>query len=105
MRLTITGVFGFLKSVSSTFRDSEWPSKSMSRPSRPYSSMIFETDETNVSRAAVVVSCTWPFWPPMEISTFLPAACLALIAALNSASDSTFGHSVTGSARSGCRRR
>ncbi len=58
--------------------------------------MIAETEETNVSRAAAVVSCTWPFWPPMEISTFLPAACLALIAALNSASLSTFGHSVTG---------
>ena len=32
----------------------------------------------------------------MEISTFLPAACLAWIAALNSASDSTFGHSAAG---------
>ncbi len=78
IRLTITGVVGgFLKSVSFAFRDSEWPSKSMSRPSRPYASMIFETDVTYVSRAAVVVSWTWPFWPPMEISTFLPAACLA----------------------------
>lgn len=58
--------------------------------------MIFETEETNVSRAAVVVSCTWPFWPPMDIRTFLPAACFALMAALKSASLSTFGHSVAG---------
>lgn len=58
--------------------------------------MIFETEDTKVSRAPVVVSCTWPFWPPIEISTFLPAACLALIAALKSASLSTVGHSVTG---------
>lgn len=58
--------------------------------------MIFETEVTKASRAAVELSCTCPFWPPIEISTFLPAACLALIAALNSASDSTFGHSATG---------
>src|SRR6478672_8863140 len=32
----------------------------------------------------------------MEIRTFLPCACFALIAAMNSASDSTFGHSATG---------
>lgn len=49
-----------------------------------------------MSRAAVVPSWTWPFWPPMEIRTFLPAACLALMAALNSAADSTVGHSLTG---------
>lgn len=58
--------------------------------------MIRETEVTNASRAPVEFSWTWPFWPPMEIRTFLPAACLALMAALNSASLSTFGHSVTG---------
>ena len=40
IRLTITGVVGLRKSVSPVFRDSEWPSKSMSSPSRPYRSMI-----------------------------------------------------------------
>ncbi|MFB7922836.1 hypothetical protein, partial [Streptomyces sp. NPDC056081] len=51
---------------------------------------------TKASRAAVVASWTWPFWPPMEIRTFLPAACLTLMAALNSAGVSTPGHSETG---------
>ncbi len=96
IRLTMTGLVGFLKSVSPVWSDSEWPSKSMSRPSRPHLSMIAETELTNVSRAAVVVSCTWPFWPPIEISTFLPLARLAAMAALKSASDSTVGHSVAG---------
>jgi hypothetical protein len=96
MRLTITGVVGLRKSVSPAFRYSEWPSKSMSSPSRPYRSMIADTDLTNASRAAVEVSCTWPFAPPMEISTFLPCACFARMAAVNSASDSTFGHSAAG---------
>ena len=83
-------------SVSPVFSDSECPSKSMSSPSSPYLSMIAETDCTNLSRAAVVVSCTCPLAPPMEISTFLPCACFARMAAMNSASDSTFGHSATG---------
>ena len=58
--------------------------------------MIALTELTNASRAAVVVSCTWPFWPPMDSSTFLPLACLALIAEVNAASVSTPGHSVAG---------
>ncbi|WP_260665641.1 hypothetical protein [Cellulosimicrobium cellulans] len=58
--------------------------------------MIELTEVTNASRAAVVVSCTWPFWPPMDRSTFLPAARFAATAALNSATDSTFGHSACG---------
>ena len=96
IRLTITGVVGLRKSVSPVLSDSEWPSKSMSSPSRPYRSMMAATELTNASRAAVVVSCTWPFWPPIEMSTFLPCACLARIAAMNSASVSTFGHSAAG---------
>ncbi len=58
--------------------------------------MIAPTDWTNLSRAAVVVSCTWPFWPPIEISTFLPACCLARMPAMNWASVSTLGHSAAG---------
>src|SRR5438034_7008797 len=58
--------------------------------------MIALTERTNVSRAPVEVSCTWPFCPPMEISTFLPWACLARIAAMKSASLSTFAHSLAG---------
>ena len=56
--------------------------------------MIALTERTNVSRAPVEVSCTCPFCPPMEMSTFLPCACLARIAARKSASLSTFGHSL-----------
>ncbi len=58
--------------------------------------MIADAELTNASRAAVVDSCTWPLAPPTEMSTFLPAACLARMPAMNSASDSTFGHSATG---------
>lgn len=71
IRLTITGVAGARKSVSPVARESEWPSKSMSSPLSPYSSMIVLTEDTKVSRAAVVASWTWPFWPPIEIRTFL----------------------------------
>lgn len=56
--------------------------------------MMELTESTKVSRAWGVVSRTCPFWPPMEISTFFPACCFAFTAALNSASDSTPGHSV-----------
>ncbi len=52
------GVVGARKSVSPVAREREWPSKSMSRPSSPYSSMILPTEETKVSRAAVVGSWT-----------------------------------------------
>ncbi|CPU67081.1 Uncharacterised protein [Mycobacteroides abscessus] len=58
--------------------------------------MIELTEATNASRAAVVVSWTCPFCPPIDRSTFFPAARLAATAALNSATDSTFGHSVRG---------
>ena len=58
--------------------------------------MIALAELTKASRAAVVVSCTCPFCPPTEISTFLPWARLSLIAAMKSASVSTFGHSLTG---------
>ena len=58
--------------------------------------MMAPTDRTNASRAAAVSSRTWPFWPPIEMSTFLPFACWARMPAMNSASDSTFGHSATG---------
>src|SRR3954447_20235859 len=96
MRLTMTGVVGFLKSVSPVFSDSEWPSKSMSTPSRPYLSMMELTERTNVSRAAVVSSRTWPLAPPMESSTFLPACRLARMAAMNADSVSTPAHSPAG---------
>ena len=58
--------------------------------------MIALTELTNLSRAAVVVSWTWPLAPPMESSTFLPAWRLARIAAMKSASLSTPGHSAAG---------
>lgn len=35
IRLTMTGLVGLRKSVSPVFSESEWPSKSMSRPSSP----------------------------------------------------------------------
>jgi hypothetical protein len=58
--------------------------------------MIALAEPTKASRAAVVVSCTCPLAPPIEISTFLPCPCLALMAAMKSASLSTLGHSATG---------
>ncbi|WP_410656037.1 hypothetical protein [Amycolatopsis sp. lyj-112] len=39
--------------------------------SRPCLSMIALAELTNASHAAAVVSCTWPFWPPTEMTTFL----------------------------------
>ncbi len=43
----MTGVVGLRKSVSPVLSDSEWPSKSMSSPSRPYRSMMAATELTN----------------------------------------------------------
>src|SRR6201999_2527230 len=95
MRLATTGVVGAATLLSPAFNCSELPSKSTSRPSRPQRSMMAETEFTKVVTDAADVSCTWPLAPPMEISTFLPLACLALMAARKSASDSTVGHSLT----------
>jgi hypothetical protein len=58
--------------------------------------MIALTELTKVSRAAVVVSCTWPFCPPIDSRIFLPCACFARIALMNCASVSTPGHSLAG---------
>ena len=56
--------------------------------------MIAETELTKAVTEAADSRRTCPLAPPMEISTFLPLACLALMAARKSASDSTPTHSL-----------
>ncbi len=55
----------------------------MSTPSKPYSRMSAYTESAKADAEAASLTATAPFSPPTEMITDLPAACLALMSALN----------------------
>lgn len=67
----------------------EWRplSRSMSTPSRPYSSIRPVMESAKAAADASLLIDTAPFWPPTEMTTDLPALCLARMSAVKSCTE------------------